>query len=84
MLAPTMDDRLMTARQLASYLSLNERTVLEAHLRLGKSAPEIASELGTTTGAVRMQIHSGLERLRAVLPRLEIETGLALSSSGSR
>jgi hypothetical protein len=27
---------------------------------------------------------SGLERLRAVLPRLEIETGLALSSSGSR
>jgi len=59
-------------------LSTRERFVLEAHLRLGKTAPEIASEIGAAPGAVRMQIHRGLEHLRRALP-----AGLAAGVAGS-
>ena len=59
-------------------LSARERVVLEAHLRHGKGAAEIASETGAAPGAVRMQIHRGLDRLRKVLP-----VGLALGGAAS-
>jgi len=58
-------------------LSARERVVLEAYLKHGKGAAEIALELGGSPGAVRMQIHRGLERLRKALP-----AGLALGAAG--
>jgi len=60
-----------------SELSARERVVLEAYLKQGKGAAEIALELGGSPGAVRMQIHRGLERLRKALP-----AGLALGTAG--
>ncbi len=57
-------------------LSARERGVLEAYLRHGKGAAEIASETGAAPGAVRMQIHRGLDRLRKALP-----VGLALGGA---
>lgn len=59
-------------------LSARERAVLEAYLYAGKGAAEIASEVGAAPGAVRMQIHRGLERLRRALP-----AGLALGTAGA-
>ena len=51
--------------------------MLEAYLKHGKGAAEIATELGGSPGAVRMQIHRGLDRLRKALP-----LGLALGAAG--
>lgn len=61
-----------------SELDARERSVLEAYLRHGKGAAEIASEIGAAPGAVRMQIHRGLDRLRKALP-----AGLALGAAGA-
>lgn len=58
-------------------LTAREQAVLEAYLRHGKRAAEIASETGVSPGAVRMQIHRGLDRLRKALP-----AGLALGTAG--
>jgi hypothetical protein len=44
------------------------REVLEAHLKDGKSAQEIALALGRAPGTVRVQIHRGLEMVRRALP----------------
>ncbi len=67
-----------------SELSARDRFVLEAYLVHDKGAAEIAHELGGSPGAVRMQIHRGLERLRRVLPAsLAIgAAGAALSTRG--
>jgi RNA polymerase sigma-70 factor (ECF subfamily) len=58
-------------------LSTRDRVVLEAYLAHGKGAAQIAHELGGSPGAVRMQIHRGLERLRKLLP-----AGLAVGAAG--
>jgi RNA polymerase sigma factor (sigma-70 family) len=58
-------------------LSARERSVLDAHLRHGKGAAEIAADTGAAPGAVRMQIHRGLDRLRKALP-----AGLAFGAAG--
>ncbi len=58
-------------------LSTRERVVLEAYLSHGKGAAEIAHELGGSPGAVRMQIHRGLDRLRKLLP-----ASLAVGAAG--
>lgn len=70
--------------QAFSELSTRDRVVLEAYLAHGKGAAEIAHELGGSPGAVRMQIHRGLDRLRKLLPAsLAIgATGGALSAQG--
>ncbi len=43
---------------------LDYRTCLLLHVSLGFSVREVADQLGTTPGAVRMRLHRGLEALR--------------------
>lgn len=56
---------------------ITEHALLIAYLREGRAPREIARELGLAPGTVRMRIHRGLERLRALLP-----AGLGLSVLG--
>jgi RNA polymerase sigma-70 factor (ECF subfamily) len=53
-------------RQALSQVPVAYRACLLLHLSLGFTVPEVAEQLGLTTGAVRMRLFRGLERLRKV------------------
>ncbi|MBL9079920.1 MAG: sigma-70 family RNA polymerase sigma factor [Planctomycetes bacterium] len=53
------------------------RTTLERHLVHGFTAVEIAAELAVPAGTVRMRLHRGLDRLRELLPRGLVASGVA-------
>jgi RNA polymerase sigma-70 factor (ECF subfamily) len=55
-------------RRTLEALPARYRSVLELYLWKEMGASEIARELGRTNGAVRVQIHRGLELLRKALP----------------
>ena len=63
------DERLVeldALRQALSQVPAAYRACLLLHLSLGFTVPEVAEQLGLTTGAVRMRLFRGLERLRKV------------------
>jgi RNA polymerase sigma-70 factor (ECF subfamily) len=63
------DERLVeidALRQALSQVPAAYRACLLLHLSLGFTVPEVAEQLGLTTGAVRMRLFRGLERLRRV------------------
>ena len=59
--------------ELRSSTRSDEKTLraLELLALGGKSAPEVASELGMPVAAVHLAKHRGLKRLRAILETLE-------------
>ncbi len=76
-------DRALAARELddairAALADVPEkyRRVLEMHLDENKKPAEIASELASSPGNIRVQLHRGLELLRKALP-----AGIALGAS---
>lgn len=63
------DERLVeldALRQALSQVPVAYRSCLLLHLSLGFTVPEVAEQLGLTTGAVRMRLFRGLDRLRKV------------------
>ncbi|MBI1853281.1 MAG: sigma-70 family RNA polymerase sigma factor [Planctomycetes bacterium] len=72
---PSQPDAEVEARELSTEveralasLSPKDRAILDAFLRDGKRAVDIAQAEGLAPGTVRMQIHRGLDRLRKALP----------------
>ena len=63
------DERLVeldALRQALNQVPMAYRACLLLHLSLGFTVPEVAEQLGLTTGAVRMRLFRGLDRLRKV------------------
>jgi RNA polymerase sigma-70 factor, ECF subfamily len=63
------DERLVeidALRQALGQVPTAYRACLLLHLSLGFTVPEVAEQLGLTTGAVRMRLFRGLDRLRQV------------------
>lgn len=73
--AATHDERLEAERALAAIRALPEayRETLLLRLVEGLSGPEIAARTGLTAGSVRVNLHRGMARLRAVLHSTETE-----------
>lgn len=63
-----MDERLRQVAECLDKLSDNQREVVRLKFQEGMSYKEISEVTGLTSGNVGFLIHSGLKRMRALLP----------------